>query len=190
MEESWSETADSNGGIVSVSNFAPAEYEEIVDESHLYDEGYETDSDFSESTEARRTSRTFQLASVRGVPEIKVEWRKKCRRILGRRVCFKVPRTWKRNSNYTAMVKVSTGRIDNRDVERALKDCVLQAGRKAGVAGALAAFVSGGAGLGVVKQVFVSELKKCLRSKANEFVRIASDIRVELFTKKTTGPWR
>ncbi len=187
--EDCENSSDDSGGMQSISNTEIDIDEEAVEELHIH--GGEVETEASEySTEAGRTSREFQLASVSGVPEIKVVWRKKCRRVLGRKICVNVPHTMTRRSNYKAFVKISTGRIDNRDVEQALKDCALRAARVAGVAGALAALVSGGAGLATVKSTFISEFKSCLRAKAGEFARVASDVRINLFTKKTTGNWR
>ena len=141
--------------------------------------------------EAVRTHRDFKIASASGVPQVKTEMERQCVGGGWARVCVNVPVLYKRSAKYVLFARISTGRVTNEDVWRAIKSCVLAAAATAGVAGALAAYASGGsAAITSIKTTFVTALKTCLLTKAEQIRAIATDVRVELKVDSSSGPWK
>lgn len=140
---------------------------------------------------AARTERVFELASIDGVPEVKTVMEKQCKHVLGKPICIKVPVIYRRTSKLTAYVRISSGLIKNDQVWSAVRGCVSEAAVSAGIAGILASYATSGAGgLAAAKATFTATLVGCLRSKGKEFARIATDLRLDLFTKQEHGDWK
>lgn len=164
-----------------------AEAEESFSEPALYD-GYYTE-EFA-TLEAARTHRDFKLASVSGVPEVKTVMEKQCVKILGKKVCTRVPVLYRRTSRLTAYARISSGRITNDQVWNSVRSCVVSAAASAGIAAILASSASGPGGIAAAKATFTAALVGCLSAKGEEFAKIASDIRVDLFTTQEHGDWK
>lgn len=141
--------------------------------------------------EAGRTYRDFLLASAKGVPEFKTVMERQCRGSGWRRFCWPMIVMYSRSADYKVYARVSTGKITNDMVWDTVRGCVMEAAVSAGIAGILASNISLGAGgLAAAKGAFSLTLQRCLSAKGGEFVRIARDIRLSLFTEKTSGSWK
>lgn len=145
----------------------------------------------SELESSNRSYQDFPLASARGVPQTKVEWHRVCRGRGITRVCWREPRTFVRHASYKAYARVSIGRVTDQMVWDAVRRCVQTAAVNAGIAGILAGIVTQGAGsIAAAQASFSLSVTECLRARGGEFARIATDLRLSLYTTRESGPWR
>ena len=161
--------------------------EDSFSEPVLYD-GYYLEE--SPTLEAARTHRDFKLASVSGIPEMKTVMKRQCTNTPVGRVCVRVPVISHRTSQLVAYARISSGRITKDAVWNSVRGCVVGAAVSAGIGGILASTVSGPGGIAAAQATFTASLVGCLSAKGDEFAKIASDIRVNLFTEQEHGPWK
>lgn len=120
----------------------------------------------------------YVLASINGWPEVKTEFRNKCIKIFGKKICTKVPVVYQRTSKLEVVGQVS--HPDLETIAGDIADCV----RQAVAAGVAAGALTGNVGAAVA--AFESYLKACLAAKG---ARALGELRVGLFTRKTPGEW-
>lgn len=144
----------------------------------------------SELESSRTQYRDFPLGSVSGVPEVKVEFVRVCKRVMGNKICWNEPRHRTRSASYKAYARVSIGKVTNQMVWDAVQRCVQRAAVTAGIAGILATYATGGGGIAAAQGTFYLSVTECLKARGGEFAKIATDLRLSLYTTKESGPWR
>jgi hypothetical protein len=120
----------------------------------------------------------FRLAKIGNIPQVKTEWENKCVRILGRRICTKVPVLYRRTC--TMVVEAEVCWPGDKDIIGAIEDCAKQAL----AAGVLAGLLTGN--LAAATATFTQYLKSCLTSKG---IAAASRIRAGLRHHNQCPPW-
>jgi hypothetical protein len=176
----------------------PSEAEIVLDTddevitTELYDGFYTEylDDEDEVGVQARRTSRSFKLASASGPPDFKTEMERQRIGPRWARTYIRVPVLYRRNTTYVAYARISSGHITNEQVWNAVRSCVAGAVVSAGIAAAVASAASGGAGIAAAKPAFMSVVTGCLAARGGQFVQIAADVRVDLYVEKESGPWR
>ncbi len=129
-------------------------------------------------TEAQEKVR-FTLLKIKGWPEFKVQQKKQCKKIFGRKVCINVPQAFTRSCELIAFAEVS--HPSAKDLRGKIESCI----RKAVAAGAIAGVYTGN--LGAATAALKAALKVCL---AAEGVSSLNKLGVTVRTKTKCGKWR
>lgn len=130
---------------------------------------------------APRTTKSWKVLSVHGIPQYKTEWTvKTVARIFGKKIKTKVPRAYRRTSTRSVIVDVSYP----IHLDQAFGQKIEKCGKIAAVVAAAAAIKGGPPGaLAAFKGSFVACVEAELKDEASKLV---SSVRTE--TK--TGPWK
>ncbi|UUO04966.1 hypothetical protein M4951_16425 [Blastopirellula sp. J2-11] len=170
-----------------------ADWEEAVDDSDPTALATESEDEFvsfsvSEETEASDESivasasvQTLKIAlfKVKNWPEFKVEMKKKCRRVLGRKICVNVPQAYQRNCELKAFAEIKLPSANQ--VKRKIESCV----KKAVAAGVLAGIYTGN--IAAATAALKLSLQACLKS---EGVQSLNQLSVKVRTEKKCGKWK
>ncbi|MFT3974424.1 MAG: hypothetical protein QM699_13530 [Amaricoccus sp.] len=117
----------------------------------------------------------FNLAQIKNWPEVKTDFKLKCVKVFGKRICTKVPVVYHRTCTKYAFVNICYPTGGLQDVT----DCVVGAG----LASAVAAVVSGGS---AAAGTFKAALETCLIAKE---VAWADQVTVTAGWDSKCGPW-
>ena len=111
--------------------------------------------------------------------QTKVEWKMECRRILGRKVCTKIPKIYKRDVYLEVYATIRHPTLDQ--LKKDIELCV-----KVAVAAALAVGLATG-NYAAAAKAFQGALVTCLKTRG---VDRASEIKVDISDRTTKGRWR
>jgi len=130
-------------------------------------------------TEAAQQQVKVPLFQMRNWPEFKVDMEKKCRKVLGRRVCIDVPHAFQRTCQMNAFAEVSHPSAEAMRAD--IISCVRQAVAAGAVAGVLAGNVP--AAIAALK----ASLTACLAAKGmSQLNKLSVNIR----TETSCGSWK
>lgn len=139
------------------------------------------DSGGQKSRATPRSTQSWKVLSVHGIPQYKTEWIvKTVAKVFGKKIKTKVPRVYRRTSTRAIIVDVSYPIHLDQEFGKRIEKC----GKIAAVIAAAAAIKGGPPGaLAAFKGSFVTCVEAELRDEASKLV---SSVRTE--TK--TGPWK
>lgn len=145
----------------------------------VVNEGIAEADDLDESEEATLQSVRVNLFKIKGWPEFKVESKKVCKRVLGRKVCIKVPQAFQRSCELVAYAEIKHPKA--RTIETKIVKCA----RQAVGAGVLAGIYTGD--LNSAAAALKVYLKSCL---AVAGVDQLNSVSVTVRTETKCGGWK
>jgi hypothetical protein len=137
------------------------------------------DVDVSDPIEAATQKVDISLFKIRNWPEFKVETKKQCRKVFGRKICVNLPQAFQRNCELMAIATISHPSASS--IRRKIENCA----RQAVAAGVVAGIISGN--LAAAAAALKGYLITCL---SNSGVSEASRITVKVRTETKCGKWK
>lgn len=128
-----------------------------------------------------RACREFELGSVDGVPEVKTEMERQCKKVAGVKVCWHVPVVYSRISKLTLFARVCVPSATTDEAWQIIRECALTAI----AAGGITAIVTNPtAAIPAAEQAMIL----CLKGKS--LAKIAKELELGLFTRQVAGDWK
>jgi hypothetical protein len=145
------------------------------DSVHIQEEGDDTEMEAAASTQKISVA----LFKIKNWPEFKVEMKDQCRKILGRKVCVKVPQAFQRNCELVAFAEISHPSANK------LRSKIEHCARQSVAAGVLAGIYTGNlsAAAGALKAYLIG----CLGASGAEQL---DKISVKVRTETKCGRWK
>lgn len=181
------ETGKSDSAEASITTELEVDYETLKEiettetDSHAAEtkvEEFTDGPDAEEITEARSCHK-FLLLKVKNWPEFKVDMKRQCKRVFGRRVCVNVPQAYQRNCELQAFVEVChpNAQALRRDIESCCKQAV--------AAGAITGIYTGN--VSAATTALKGYLVACLQAKG---VGQLNQLSVTIRTETKCGDWK
>ena len=118
-----------------------------------------------------------EVLTIKDWPEIKRTTVKKCKKVLGKKVCVNWPQLWKRTSRLSVFLVITYPTGFDKDV----KECAVLS-----LTAAILAMIASG-NPAAAQTAFTTAFKACLVKKGSE---VADRVRVKFDTRKVEGAWR
>ena len=150
-----------------------------VEEAALADQDF-FEGEFPFGAEGQ-SCREFELGSISGVPEVKTEMEKQCRKVAGVKICVRVPVVYSRTSKVTLFARACVPSTTTEQAWGKIRDCALSAIAAGGI---VAIIGNPAAAIPAAKLTMIG----CLKDKAlNE---IANGLDLGLYTRQVSGDWK